>query len=135
MSSVWGYSNRSWNLTVLCREEFDPIHPPDAVANLPKEKQYVLLPSSSNADDDSLCLGGPKSHHSILTSLGPVDPRTVRKVVKEVTQEEKDRLALFGARPPLSECLNLHDFEARAPQQHILWWITLIINFLMLDCS
>ena len=45
------------------------------------------------------------------SSLGGVDPDTVRKVVKEVTQDEKDRLARFDARPSLDECLSLHDFE------------------------
>ena len=38
---------------------------------------------------------------------------TIRKVVKEVTQEERDRLARFEARPSLDECLSLHDFEVR----------------------
>ena len=100
----------------ICREEYEPIHPPDAITtNLPKEKQSVSFPSSFDADNDSsLSLAGGKSHHSTPTSLGPVDPETISKVVKEVTQEEKDRLALFEARPSLSECLNLHDFEARA---------------------
>lgn len=37
--------------------------------------------------------------------------QTVQKVVKVVTQEEKDRQARFDARPPLDECLSLHDFE------------------------
>jgi len=40
---------------------------------------------------------------------------TVRKVVKEVSQEERDRLARFEARPPLTECLSLHDFEVCLP--------------------
>ncbi|KAF8320336.1 hypothetical protein DL93DRAFT_1831592 [Clavulina sp. PMI_390] len=67
-------------------EEYDPIHPPDAISNnLPKEKH-----------------------------LGAVDLGTVKKVVKEVTQEEKERLARFESRPPLDECLSLHDFEAVA---------------------
>lgn len=67
-------------------EEYDPIHPKDAITkHLPKDKH-----------------------------LGGVDPDTVRKVVKEVTQDEKDRLARFDARPSLDECLSLHDFEAIA---------------------
>lgn len=44
-------------------------------------------------------------------SLGPVDPGSVRKVVKEVTQDEKDRQERFKNRPSLDECLSLHDFE------------------------
>ena len=45
-----------------------------------------------------------------------MDPDTVQKVVKEVTQEEKDRLQRFNRRPPLEECLSLHDFEVRGPR-------------------
>ncbi|KAI0079838.1 hypothetical protein K474DRAFT_1658665 [Panus rudis PR-1116 ss-1] len=68
--------------------EYDPIHPPDAITtNLPPEKH-----------------------------LGPVDPETVQKVDVTVTDVEKARLERFAARPPLSEILNLHDFEAIARQ-------------------
>ncbi|KAH7102184.1 hypothetical protein BKA62DRAFT_829538 [Auriculariales sp. MPI-PUGE-AT-0066] len=67
-------------------EEYDPIHPPDTVTKyLPKEKH-----------------------------LGQVDPNSVKKVVKEVTIEEKARLQRMDNRPPLQELLNLHDFEAVA---------------------
>ncbi|KAG8699770.1 hypothetical protein FRC09_006397, partial [Ceratobasidium sp. 395] len=67
-------------------EEYDPIHPPDAITtNLPKEKH-----------------------------LGKIDPRTITKAIKEVTPEEQARLERVNRRPPLSECLNLHDFEAIA---------------------
>ncbi|ELU42074.1 cytochrome b2 [Rhizoctonia solani AG-1 IA] len=67
-------------------EEYDPIHPPDAITtNLPKEKH-----------------------------LGKIDPRTITKVIKEMTPEEEARLKRVAQRPPLSECLNLHDFEAIA---------------------
>ena len=35
---------RRFELLLLYREEYDPIHPPDAIANnLPKEKQFVLF--------------------------------------------------------------------------------------------
>ncbi|GLB37706.1 putative conserved region in glutamate synthase [Lyophyllum shimeji] len=69
-------------------EEYDPIHPPDAITtNLPPEKH-----------------------------LGPVEPDTVERVEVEVTDEEKARLARIAARPPLSTILNLHDFEAIARQ-------------------
>lgn len=44
-------------------------------------------------------------------SLGPVDQSTVEKVTVEMTDEEKARLKKMEARPPLSEILNLHDFE------------------------
>ncbi|KAF9777861.1 FMN-dependent dehydrogenase-domain-containing protein [Thelephora terrestris] len=68
--------------------EYEPIHPPDAItANLPKEKH-----------------------------LGPVDLSTVAKVEVRITDEEKARLKNVEARPPLSEILNLHDFEAIARQ-------------------
>ncbi|KAG6813297.1 hypothetical protein H0H92_012452 [Tricholoma furcatifolium] len=67
-------------------QEYDPIHPPDAITtNLPPEKH-----------------------------LGPVAPDTVEKVEITVTEEEKARQARVAARPPLSEILNLHDFEAIA---------------------
>lgn len=39
---------------------------------------------------------------------------TVEKVVIKVTDEEKARLQRVEARPPLSEILNLHDFEVRS---------------------
>ncbi|KAF7312632.1 Glyoxylate dehydrogenase [Mycena indigotica] len=64
-------------------EAYDPIHPPDAITtNLPVEKH-----------------------------LGAIDASTVAKVVKEVTAEEKTRLALMDARPPLENIINMHDFE------------------------
>ena len=44
-------------------------------------------------------------------SLGPIDASTVAKVVKEVTPEERRRLALMEARPPIDSIFNLHDFE------------------------
>jgi L-lactate dehydrogenase (cytochrome) len=44
-------------------------------------------------------------------SLGPVDLSTVAKVEVRITDEEKARLKNVEARPPLSEILNLHDFE------------------------
>lgn len=47
-------------------------------------------------------------------SLGPVDAGTVEKVEVEITDVEKERLSRVEARPPLSEILNLHDFEAIA---------------------
>ncbi|KAJ3513976.1 hypothetical protein NLJ89_g2631 [Agrocybe chaxingu] len=65
-------------------EAYEPIHPPNAILdNLPIEKH-----------------------------IGSVDPNTVVKVVKEITEEDKRRQALMDARPPLDEILNLHDFEA-----------------------
>ncbi|KAF8584286.1 hypothetical protein K439DRAFT_1633670 [Ramaria rubella] len=67
-------------------DEYDPIHPPDAITtNLPKEKH-----------------------------LGKVDTKTVKKVVREITIEEKERQQRASLRPPLTEILNLHDFEAIA---------------------
>ncbi|KDQ52808.1 hypothetical protein JAAARDRAFT_162334 [Jaapia argillacea MUCL 33604] len=66
--------------------EYDPIHPPDAITtNLPPEKH-----------------------------LGPVDVGTVEKVEIVITDQEKARQERMNARPPLSEILNLHDFEAIA---------------------
>lgn len=51
-------------------------------------------------------------------SIGTVDPNTVVKVVKEVTEEDKRRQALMDARPPLDEILNLHDFEVSLPSDN-----------------
>ena len=45
------------------------------------------------------------------SSLGPVEEGTVEKVEVKVTDQEKDRLQRVESRPPLSEILNLHDFE------------------------
>lgn len=67
-------------------EEYDPIHPPDAITtHLPSDK-----------------------------CLGPVEPDTGLKVEVKVTDVEKQRLERVSRRPPLSEVLNLHDFEAVA---------------------
>ncbi|KAF8514650.1 FMN-dependent dehydrogenase-domain-containing protein [Hysterangium stoloniferum] len=67
-------------------DEYDPIHPPDAITkNLPKDKH-----------------------------LGKIDINTVKKVVKEITVEEKERQARVNLRPHLGEIINLHDFEAIA---------------------
>jgi len=49
----------------------------------------------------------------ILGSLGPVEEGTVEKVEVKVTEQERERLQRVEARPPLSEILNLHDFEVR----------------------
>ncbi|KAG5637724.1 hypothetical protein H0H81_003434 [Sphagnurus paluster] len=69
-------------------QEYDPIHPPDAITtNLPREKH-----------------------------LGPVALGTAEVVKIIVTDEEKARQARIAARPPLDEILNLHDFEAIARQ-------------------
>jgi L-lactate dehydrogenase (cytochrome) len=46
-----------------------------------------------------------------LVSLGTVDMSTVKKVEVEVTSAEKARLERVSRVPPLSEILNLHDFE------------------------
>lgn len=56
-----------------------------------------------------------------LNSLGPVDKSTVRQVVKKITPEEKARLARFDSKPPLDECLSLHDFEASPITTELLW--------------
>lgn len=47
----------------------------------------------------------------VLCSLGDVDPETVLKVEVEVSDQEKARMDRIANRPPLSEILNLHDFE------------------------
>lgn len=44
-------------------------------------------------------------------SLGGIDPATVTKVEKVVSEAEKQRQVLLANRPPLDEILNLHDFE------------------------
>jgi hypothetical protein len=48
-----------------------------------------------------------------LGSLGAVEEGTVEKVEVKVTEQERARLQRVEARPPLSEILNLHDFEVR----------------------
>jgi L-lactate dehydrogenase (cytochrome) len=49
----------------------------------------------------------------ILGSLGQVEEGTVERVEVKVTEQERARLQRVEARPPLSEILNLHDFEVR----------------------
>lgn len=48
-----------------------------------------------------------------LGSLGSLEEGTAEKVEVEVTEQERLRLQRVEARPPLSEILNLHDFEVR----------------------
>lgn len=84
--------------------EYEPIHPPNAITdNLPPEKQWVW---STDIRFDIW--------HLLLLSLGLVDASTVEKVEVLVTDAEKDRIKRMETRPPLSEILNLHDFEAIA---------------------
>ncbi|KAL4079163.1 FMN-dependent dehydrogenase-domain-containing protein [Scleroderma citrinum] len=69
-------------------QEYDPIHPPDAITtNLAADKH-----------------------------LGPIDPSTVEDSVTDgpSSEEDRTRLARISARPRLSEILSLHDFEAVA---------------------
>ena len=47
-------------------------------------------------------------------SLGAIDAATVEELEEEVSEEEVQRLERMKSRPPLSEILNLHDFEAIA---------------------
>ncbi|GHJ89828.1 hypothetical protein NliqN6_6230 [Naganishia liquefaciens] len=69
-------------------EEYEPIHPPDAIAeNLPPEKY-----------------------------IGPLAASSIKTVVKEITQEEQVRQDKLAALPPLDEILSLHDFEALAKE-------------------
>lgn len=71
-------------------QEYDPIHPPDAITtNLRPDKH-----------------------------LGPIDPCTVQDSVSDgqLSEQEQARLARIAARPRLSEILSLHDFEAVARQ-------------------
>ena len=67
-------------------EEFDPIHPPDTL------DKYL-----------------DASKH-----LGPVDMDTVEVEEKEDDPEEVERLERVAQKPLLSQCYNLHDFEAVA---------------------
>jgi hypothetical protein len=77
------------------------IHPPDAITNnLPPEKQYGMFNFERLA-----------KFHTLISSLGPIDPGTVKLVAKEITVAEKERQRRLDSRPPLEECLNLHDFE------------------------
>ncbi|KAF9268560.1 glyoxylate dehydrogenase [Marasmius fiardii PR-910] len=67
-------------------QAYEPIHPPNAIIdNLPLEKH-----------------------------IGTLDPETVVKVERRITEADKKRAAMLEARPPLDEILNLHDFEAVA---------------------
>lgn len=69
-------------------EEYEPIHPPDAISeNLPAEKY-----------------------------IGPLAVSSIKTVVKEITQEEQVRQDKLQTLPPLDEILSLHDFEALAKE-------------------
>lgn len=52
------------------------------------------------------------SYHTHFSSLGKVDMATVQKVEIKLSDEDKRRQQLAESKPPLSEILNLHDFEA-----------------------
>jgi L-lactate dehydrogenase (cytochrome) len=67
-------------------EEYDPIHPPDTL------EKYL-----------------PKDKH-----LGPVDMSTVEQERREDDPDEVDRQKRVKQKPLLSQCYNLHDFEAVA---------------------
>ncbi|KAH9912516.1 glyoxylate dehydrogenase [Fomitopsis serialis] len=67
-------------------EAYEPIHPPDAIT----------------------------TNLSVDKHLGAIDASTVAKVVKEITDEEKQRQKYVEARPPLDTIINLHDFETVA---------------------
>ncbi|TFK50957.1 hypothetical protein OE88DRAFT_1660115 [Heliocybe sulcata] len=67
-------------------EEYDPIHPPDAITTHLKPEQQ----------------------------LGSVDMNTVEKVEVTITDAEKARQERMSQRPSLEEILNLHDFETIA---------------------
>lgn len=54
------------------------------------------------------------------SSLGPVDPSTVKEAPKELTAEQKQREERSRFKPPLDECLNLHDFEVCIPRGLII---------------
>lgn len=69
-------------------KEYEPIHASDIVTtHLPSEKH-----------------------------LGPIDPATTKDIVADLTPEEKHRQALFAALPPLSDIMNLYDFEVLSRQ-------------------
>lgn len=53
-------------------------------------------------------------------SIGEIDPSTVAKIIKKVTDADRKRQALLDARPPLDEILNLHDFEVRRSRYHLI---------------
>lgn len=53
-------------------------------------------------------------------SIGEIDPSTVTKVIKKVTDADRKRQALLDTRPPLDEILNLHDFEVRRSRYHLI---------------
>merc|ERR1712000_740361 len=67
-------------------EEYDPIHPPDTL------DKYL-----------------PKDKH-----LGPVDMSTVERERKADDPDEVERVKRLEQKPLLSQCYNLHDFEAVA---------------------
>lgn len=48
-----------------------------------------------------------------LIRLGSVDLNTVEKIEVIVREEDKIRQERYAQRPPISEILNLHDFEVR----------------------
>lgn len=65
-----------------------------------------------------------RSSRRVLTStslaadkyIGPLAASSVKKVVKEVTEEQQVQDEKMSTRPPLDHILSLHDFEAIAKE-------------------
>ena len=63
-----------------------------------------------------------------MDSLGRVEPDTVEKVEVQVSEEELARQKRIEAKPPLSEILNLHDFEVCAISRPIILIVLMILQ-------
>jgi L-lactate dehydrogenase (cytochrome) len=87
-----------------------PIHPPNAIADNLRESRVDHSVYGTQLASNCPHLPAPEKY------IGPLAASSVKQVVKEITQEEKTYQERMETRPPLSQILSLHDFEAIAKQ-------------------
>lgn len=93
---LWIIQQRVWTYTPARRNHYEPSGRKAVSINYPTKYNWPsvwLMPKCS---------------------LGAIDAATVEELEEEVSEEEVQRLERMKSRPPLSEILNLHDFEAIA---------------------
>ena len=86
-----------------CQCGIRPHSPARCNYHTPPARETVSAPGCCTFRSEGSCNG----------SLGRVDPETVLKVEVQVSDQEKARQERLANRPPLTEILNLHDFEVR----------------------
>ncbi|KAJ9118128.1 hypothetical protein QFC22_004030 [Naganishia vaughanmartiniae] len=94
-------------------EEYEPIHPPDAISENLRTSCDWSHPVSFSA---LKLTESPFIPTAAEKYIGPLAVSSIKTVVKEITQEEQVRQDKLQTLPPLDEILSLHDFEALAKE-------------------